>query len=314
MTCQQVQINLSLYLYGELEFAREEELESHLADCALCQLAVSREKTWHTKLNAEREDVPLDLLAQCRRDLRVAVHAGTPARRGEPWFHRLRAVRFSAIRWSPRLAFASLFLFLGFSLSRWTGFLPAFNNLSFGSPVESDLAPSISHVRAVQGGDEKRIRIVVDQVQQHEIVGSINDAAIRELVLQGSKDPANPGLRVDSVQLLNGQDGSDIRDALIYSVSRDENAAVRLKAVEALRRFRDDRETRDVLLQVLAEDPNPAVRTEAIDVLAPANSAGPVSPDLAVTLQSIIQSEPGDNYLHARCLQLLRSGKHSGLY
>ena len=38
MTCQEVQASLSLYLYGELDFAREEHLENHLAECAFCQL------------------------------------------------------------------------------------------------------------------------------------------------------------------------------------------------------------------------------------------------------------------------------------
>ena len=75
MNCQQVQTNLSLYLYGELEFAAEEELEQHLQDCSFCQLALSREQAWHTKLNGERKDVPLDLLGQCRRDLRRAMKA-----------------------------------------------------------------------------------------------------------------------------------------------------------------------------------------------------------------------------------------------
>ena len=62
MTCQQVQKDLSLYLYGELDFAREEELETHLSECAFCQRALAREKEWHTAANAERMDVPLDLL------------------------------------------------------------------------------------------------------------------------------------------------------------------------------------------------------------------------------------------------------------
>ena len=44
MTCQDVQSSLSLYLYGELDFAQEEEVENHLADCAACQLSLAREK------------------------------------------------------------------------------------------------------------------------------------------------------------------------------------------------------------------------------------------------------------------------------
>ncbi len=207
-----------------------------------------------------------------------------------------------------------MFLFLGFSLSRVADQFPIITNLQFGPSSEAGLAPTFSRVRAVQGSDKNRVHIFVDQIRQREIVGGINDASIRELLLQASKDPADPGLRVDSVELLQGHDGSDIRDALLYSVTHDENAAVRLKALEGLRHFQDDRQTRDALLQVLEGDSNPAVRTEAIDVLIPADSAAPVSADLAETLRSIVRSEPSDDYLHSRCVQILNSGKHPGLY
>ncbi len=59
MTCHQVQTNLSLFLYGDLDFATEDALEEHLAECPACQLALDREKAWHANLNAERADLPV---------------------------------------------------------------------------------------------------------------------------------------------------------------------------------------------------------------------------------------------------------------
>ena len=168
MTCQQVQVNLSLYLYGELEFAKEEELELHLPGCSLCQIALSREKAWHTSLNAERQDVPLDLLSKCRRDLRVVLQAAdTQPLRGRTWLSRLlpvsrtrlrfkkwsfEAMHLSPVRWSPKLAFASLFVFLGFSLARWADRFPAFTSLQFGDSTQAGLAPAFSRVRAGSRG------------------------------------------------------------------------------------------------------------------------------------------------------------------
>ncbi len=95
MTCQQVQVNLSLYLYGELEFAQEEELELHLADCSFCQMALAREKSWHTSLNAERQDVPLDLLSQSRRDLRLALQSEKTTSSPRPSF--LKRLSFGSV-------------------------------------------------------------------------------------------------------------------------------------------------------------------------------------------------------------------------
>ena len=60
MTCHQVQLSLSLYLYAELDFSQEEELERHLSECDLCKRALDREKAWHSALKAENADVPLE--------------------------------------------------------------------------------------------------------------------------------------------------------------------------------------------------------------------------------------------------------------
>ena len=309
MNCQQVQTNLSLYLYGELDFAAEEELEQHLQDCSFCQLALSREKTWHTNLNAERKDVPLDLLAQCRRDLRTAMKAPEvkDSRRSWQFSDIFRAFNFSGGQWSKRLAFASFFAFAGFSLSTYMDRVHLGSWPGAAGEVEMGILNTpISRIRDIQPRSNNRVRIVVDHVQEQEIVGSIGDEAVRRLLLTAIKDPADPGLRVDSVELLKGQDGADVRDALLYTVRHDENAAVRLKALEGLRRFRDDRATHDVLRSVLQYDTNPLVRSEAIDVLVPVNGPLKVTPELAITLEEIARSERDDDYLRARCVQVLQ--------
>ena len=84
MTCHEVQASLSLYLYGELDFAREEHLENHLAECAFCQLTLAREKQWHTFTNSQVAEPPLDLLAECRQQLRPALARET----AHPQFRR----------------------------------------------------------------------------------------------------------------------------------------------------------------------------------------------------------------------------------
>ncbi len=171
------------------------------------------------------------------------------------------------------------------------------------------LSPGTSRVRTVQPDSNNRVRLVIDHIQQQEITGNVDDDYVRQLVLQASKDPSDPGLRIDSVEALKGQSGSDIRDALLFSIQHDENAAVRLKALDGLRHFRADRVTREVLRSVLESDDNPAVRAEAIDVLVPAGAAASISPDLTQTLQTIIESDAASDYLRARCLQILSAEK-----
>jgi hypothetical protein len=313
MTCQQVQTNLSLYLYGELDFATEEELERHLGECALCERAFEREKTWHTTLNAERIDVPLDFLSSCRRDLRTVLSSVRGARRQPTgWLRWFDFSSLSTTRWSSRLATASFLVLAGFTAARWMDQNGAPRLAGTGELSEMGLIdPASAHVRDIQTGDNNRVRIVFDQVRPREIVGRVDDGDVRQLLLAAMKDPTDPGIRVDSVEVLNGQDGADVRDALIDSVRHDSNAAVRLKALEGLRRFSGDQATRDALKYVLQHDDNPGVRSEAIEVLVPANGRVEFNPDLAETLQQIIRSQREDDYVRMRSMQLLREMKAS---
>ncbi len=305
MTCQQVQIDLSLYLYGELDFSQEEELERHVSECALCERALAREKTWHTALNAERTDVPLDLLSKCRQDLRVAISPiGVTRKSGVPsWWHSLG---FSGTHFSMRIATASFLILAGFGAARWMDRDGLPGRQIGGIDQMGLLNPATTQIRDIQPGDNHRVRIIVNQIQEGEITGRVDDEDVRQLLLRAAKDADDPGIRLDSVEMLNGQNDSEVREALLYSLRNDPNAAVRLKALDALRQFASDPAVRATLRSVLERDDNSGVRSEAINVLVPLDRKVDFSPDLAGTLQDIIRSEPQDDYVRMRCLQVLR--------
>jgi len=206
MTCHQVQTNLSLFLYGDLDFASEDALEEHLAECPACQLALDREKSWHASLNAEHADVPLDLLAQCRRDLETATRGESKTPAARPFWERVAAfLGIATNRWSERLALASLFLFLGFALSHWNSrFNVAGRFTTPGDLAEASLLGRVQ-VRDVRPVGDGKIRLSLDQIQRGEIVGSLTDEGVRRLLLSTIQNSADAGLRVDSVQLLVGQ-------------------------------------------------------------------------------------------------------------
>ena len=60
---------------------------------------------------------------------------------------------------------------------------------------------------------------------------------------------------------------ADFRDALIFAVEHDQNAGVRMKAMDGLKPFAREPEVRSALTQVLLSDSNPGLRTQAIDLL-----------------------------------------------
>jgi HEAT repeats/Putative zinc-finger len=308
MTCRQIQMNLSLYLYGELDFSQEEELEQHLSECALCKHALEREKAWHTALNAEHVDVPLELLSACRSELRSALpSSGVENEKPSSFWGWMGQLGFSPSAWSMRIAVTSFLVLAGFTAGRWIDRNSLPDGFYSDAASEASLFdPSTAHVRDIQPSGDNRVRIVFDQVHEREITGRTDDQGIRRVLIAASKDPADPGIRVDSVQMLNDQNGSDVRDALMYAARHDPNAAVRLKALEGLRRFVDDSATRENVTFVLQHDDNADVRSQAIDVLAPIAGKIELSPELADTLQEIVRSQEDNVYVRMRCMELLR--------
>ena len=309
MTCQQAQTNLSLYLYGELDFAQEEALEQHLQACAFCQHALAREKEWHVALNSEMQDVSFELLSECRRELRIALHSETPTHARFGWVSRLLPAGLSSTRWSAQVAAASLLVFAGFAAARLmdSGRLPSFSagNISAAGLLDSPTA----RIRDIQPNGANGVRIVVDRLQQQEVTGNVNDDAVRRLLMIAMRDPSDPGIRVNSVELLQHQSGTDVRDALLNSARNDANAAVRIKALEGLRQFGSDPVTRQTIEAILKNDSNADVRSEAIDILVPSDrSTLFLTPDVLTTLQEIQNSErDSDDYVRARSAQVLHA-------
>lgn len=303
MRCPEAQTKLSLYLYGELEFVEEEQLEAHVAQCPGCERALAREKAWHSTLNAERADVPLEFLEQCRQDLKSAVGAVAAVKK-PGWLGWFDSLDLFAPRWSMRLAVGSFLVFVGFSAAR---FIDS-NGLPGASGITADsmgmINPSSARIREVEPADNNRVRIVFDQ--ERSISGPIDSAEMRAWLLAAARNEQDPGIRVDSVEMLNEQPGREVRDALLETARKDSNAAVRLKAVEGLARYREDSATRDGLVFVLQHDDNPGVRSKAIDVLAPMGGNGKVSPDLADALAEVMRSAQPDDYVRIRCTEVLR--------
>jgi hypothetical protein len=311
MTCHEAQSNLSLYLYGELEFAVEEALECHLEECAFCQLALGREKAWHAGLNDGQPSVPFELLADCRTKLQSRITAAPPKLPNEVWRERLRrqlALFYQACyTWPARVAVAGLLLLTGFGAGRWAD-RRQMAAPNFAASQSAGMFPDdpYTRVRGIQPVADGRVRIVIDRIQQGELTGPVTDGRIRGLLFIASRDAANPAIRVDSVQVLTGQTGPDVQKALLASLQQDPNAAVRMKALDALRPFAGDGNTRTALIHVLQHDADPGLRSEAIDVLLSGVRRVNETPDVLRALQQMAQPEEQDDYIRARSIQFLR--------
>jgi hypothetical protein len=304
MKCEQVKEQLPLYLYGELSFDQEEAFETHLDGCAECRREVEVERAMHAALDGAAADPDPALLWSCRDALRERL-AVEPVRRRWSWA--------SLLGWNApggrmfwQGAGAMALIAVSFLAGRSTHDSEKVSVLP--RPVMTE--PVASRVRYVEPTSDGRVQIVLDETRQRTLTGALDDDRIRGLLLAAAKDPNDPGLRVESVGLLQSRPGADVRDALMYALRHDTNAGVRLKALGGLKSFAGDPELRRELAQVLLQDSNPGVRTQAIDLLMQGSERSALEKPLAGVLQDLLLKE-NNSYVRQRCQRALEDMKAS---
>ena len=124
------------------------------------------------------------------------------------------------------------------------------------------------------------VDVSYNQVVPRQIEGSLDDPAIRQLLMLATADAASPGIRDDSVALLAAEcraghscQPTGIREALMVALRRDRSSKVREKALEGLQPYvADDVRVRDAVLEAVLNDSDPAVRIAAIGLLEPVDA------------------------------------------
>jgi hypothetical protein len=287
--CASVRESFALYLYGELCFDDEERVESHLDGCVECRGALDREKALHAALDHVEIGPDPSLLGECREDLRARLHQEEAAPRPA------RPKWWSGGWLRPAAAFA--LLSIGFFAAR-------------GYQAMRLSEPGTSRVRYVEAASGGRVQIVLDETRQRIVSGRLDDLQIRALLLGAAKDPADPGLRAETVNILNTDaQSAEVRDALVYALRHDQNSGVRLKALEGLKPFAREPDVRAALAQVLLSDSNPGLRTQAIDLLT-VGPAENLDRRIVGTLQELMSREE-NSYVRERSQRALELMKAS---
>ena len=146
---------------------------------------------------------------------------------------------------------------------------------STGTAAPAEIANVSSIVREP---NSHRVEVRYNQVVPQRIEGSLDDPAIRQLLMLASENATSTGVRNDSVGLMAAeckaghgcQKAAGIRDALMVALRYDKNADVRAKALQGLEPYvAEDVRVRDAVLEALMNDGDPQVRTAAINILVP---------------------------------------------
>ncbi len=291
MNCELAHERIVTAAYGELPDEQIHELERHLADCAECQ--VERQQLLAMKVLADAYPVAepeANLVARSRQRLEEALDALPPKR----WYERLsqRTMNgFAGLQAAPLAA--GLLLAAGIGAGSLGGYEVAQNRAAHVAAAQAASAPAqataastetpaetatIANISSiVRQPNSQEVEVRYNQVVPQQIKGSLNDPAIRQLLMLASENSASTGVRDDSVGLLaaeckagHGCKAEGIRDALMVALRYDKNAGVREKALEGLEPYvSEDVRVRDAVLEALMNDADPRIRTEAVNILEP---------------------------------------------
>jgi hypothetical protein len=287
MNCELAHERIVTAAYGELGDEQTHELERHLTGCAEC--ASEREHLLALKLLAGAYpvlDPEPNLVARSRMRLEEALDALPPMR----WYERLsqRISNNIASMMAAPVA-ASLLLLVGVSTGTFGGYKYAQNRAAHNAtaspvaqtapPVPTSTAPAeIANISSiVRQPNSHMVEVHYNQVVPRQVEGSLDDPAIRQLLMLASENSASVGVRDDSIGLMatecrtgHGCKGEGIRDALLFALQYDKNAGVREKALQGLEPYvAEDVRVRDAVLEALMNDPDPRIRTAAINILPP---------------------------------------------
>jgi hypothetical protein len=136
----------------------------------------------------------------------------------------------------------------------------------------------------VQTPNSELVQVNYNKIVPESMEGSLDSPEIRKLLLVGTNAAATAGVRMNAVSLLTSEckaghacqptaDGNGTLHALMVSLRYDEDAGVRMKALEGLERYvGQDQHVRDAVLEAVAHDADAGVRRTAIGLLEPVQS------------------------------------------
>jgi hypothetical protein len=286
MKCEMEHERIVTAAYGELADEQAQELEQHLGDCPEC----AREQEQVLALKGLADAYPVlepdaNLIARSRQKLEAALDTLPPARWYERLGHRMLN-NFASLQAAP--VAACLLLVVGVSAGLLGGYQFAQNRVAHAGVTQTAQATrgQVQPAKATTVGVEAPAEIANissivrqpnSQMVPQRIEGSMDDPAIRQLLMLASENSASAGVRGNSVGLLaaecragRGCPATGIRDALMVALRYDKNAGVREKALEGLEPYvAEDMRVRDAVLQALMNDGDPHIRTAAINLLQP---------------------------------------------
>ena len=291
MNCEVAHERIVLAAYGELSDEQVHELDRHLTSCNDCCAERDQLQAVRTLTAAYPVTEPdANLVARSRLRLEEALDAIPPKRWYERFGERMLN-NFARLQSAP--VATGLLLVVGMGAGSLGGyeFAQAREAHAAGRapqvaaaaapasvPIPVVVPASVSGISSiVQQPNSEEVQVRYNEVVPRQIEGSLDDPAIRQLLMMASEQGTTLGIRDDSVGLLAAEcraghscNGAGIRDVLMVALRYDRNVGVREKALRGLEPYvAQDIRVRDAVLESLLNDSDPRIRSEAISLLEP---------------------------------------------
>jgi hypothetical protein len=288
MNCEIAQERIVTAAYGEIPDEQAHELERHVEGCAGCRLEREQVQALRTLVSVYPALEPSpNLVARARMRLEEALDALPPKRWYERWgqgivnnFARLQSAPVAALLMLVAGAGAGCLGEYEYAQSR-TAHAAATQTAAAPKVDPATPLPELANVASISGivrePNGENVAVTYNQLVPRKLEGSLDDPAIRQLLMLATENSTSPGIRDDSVGLLAAEcraghscQPSGIRDALMVALRYDRSAAVREKALEGLQPYvAEDVRVRDAVLEALLNDGDARVRSTAISLLTP---------------------------------------------
>lgn len=293
MNCEVAHERIVTAAYGELPDEQAHELERHMESCPDCR----QEREQVTALQVLTGALPVaepdpNLVARARMRLDEALDALPPRRWYERFAQKLHN-GFARLQSAPIAT--ALVLLLGAGAGGFGGYRAALRHAAApAAPAAATATAATTQAKSADGdsqfrnvasvssverqpGNGEMVDVTYNEVVPHHVVGSLDDPAIRQLVMIGTENPSSARVRCDAVKLLASEclaghscRPSGIRDALIVALRYDASPEVREQALTGLEPYvAEDVRVRDAVLEALMNDTDPRIRSTSISMLAP---------------------------------------------
>lgn len=284
MSCKEFEEGLTLSPYDEMPREARARFDSHLETCADCRARLDEMHRLHKLLTESRatdsEPSP-QFLAECR----VALDEAIDRELSQVSWKKLLSELWDGITTLPptRVSWALAVLLFGVGLG-WTlrpvvSKIPKTDGAATNqSGAIGEASPDLSNVRInsitpvasdSDSASPGEVRITVDAERRMTLQGSLDDPHIREILENALKSYSNPGIRRDSLAVLQGgaERHPSVREAMLYALENDPNPGVRLEALRTVRSMDWTPDVQQALVQAVAPENNPGLRLAALDVL-----------------------------------------------